>query len=707
MADWKSLAIKVPGEDLLEQARGILETLVTFLEILKALLQVVQAFLIDFGNPVRALVQALLGLIKSLFESLKQTGLFMYEDFPNPLQDPGFNRHVGGYQAFTQRFIGSLYDGRDPFRPQPTPGSTKSGFLMIVADAESVFGLLRQLKVLQRFFGKEFLSPQYAAPGNPKVLLAGAKIGSTAAKQTDPILQVASVFGAQLTGLVVEWGPATNILPPSPDFGDLVASAAAEFIPEKFLIERSSKRPVPKTTEQTTTFEDKRGQAIKRQTKVKDEYGDTFKPFEDYIVVDPKNTTATFTTGQFGKFRYLDSTAKEDVTYYYRIRAFSGDLDVNGTTINFGEPVEDPLSKDMIQIWPSKTGDPVVMGRPTGILTGRVPKLPSGFDVVGNLERLFQTAYALGFHLAVSPESHFDTQGRPLSGTPPTEVGRGSLTSKCGMLGGVLPNLPDPKVAAQADPVTGLHPDLFFNETLTKFQSSRQAQAVASSLLETPGAPESFRAVMQGNPPYQISPTAGTSLSGANTIEKMVYGLTTVSETFPLGFEPGPYKTYAFAYADTNFRLNILSAVRFVTSISLGGVPPDWRSVSLLRDVVPWSGQFIYDLLARIEALLAAFQGITDEIKAFIDQVIRKIDVLERFLKYLIQILNFLDSFSVGFYMLKVPSTDGGVGDWVAQLQTAGGTRPPSGPGGYTGGIVLAWAGPDVGAFTQAIDILF
>lgn len=712
MADWAALQIKIPGKDLLEKARSILETIVTFLEIVKALLQTIQAFLIDFGNPVRALVNALLNLIKQLLESLRQTGLFMYEDIPNPLEDPGFHRHAGGYQAFTQRFIGSLFDGRDPFRPQPSPGITKSGFIVIVADAESVFGLLRLLKILLKFFGREFTSPQYPPPGNAKVLLAGAKPGTSAARNTDPILQVASVFGAELKGLVVEWGPAMSTNPPSPDFSDLVNSAAVEFLPQKFLIERSSTRPKPKLVERETTFEDKRGRPIKRKVKVKDEYGDVFKPFEEYIVIDMANTPGTFIAGQLGKFRYIDSNVEKDKTYYYRIRAFSGDLDIDGTKVNFGDPIEDKdiLAGDPVQKWPSKDPkDPVVMGRPTGVLTGRVPIIPPNFDVITNLENLFKTAYSLGFHLPASPDASFDPKtGEPINGTAAAQVGLGVLTNKGGILSGVLPVLPPPPtVRSSQDAVSQNFPDLFHNKQVVKFQAARMAQTVASSMLENPGALTSFRVVMQGAALRTISPPGGTNLSGATTVEAMCAGLVKVKEGFPGVYDPEAYATYDFAYADVNFRLDILSAIRFILSFTLGGVPPDWRSVSLLRDIIPWSGQFIYDLLARIDALLAAFQGILDEIKAFIDLLIRKIDVLERFLKYLIQILNFLDAFSAGFYLLKLSSTDGGIPDWVNQINNAGGTRPPSGPGGYTGGVALAWVSPNIDAFTKAIDILF
>lgn len=711
MADWNSISLKIPGKDLLDSVRGVLETLLLFLDILKALLQTIQTFLVDFGNPIRALVQALMALIQQLFDSLKQTGLYYYQDVPDPLKDPNFHRYIGGYQAFTQRFIGSLYDSRDPFRPQPAPGIVQSGFILLAVDAESVFGLLTMLKVLLKFFGKEFSSPQYAPPGNPKVLLAGAKPGSSQQGQTDPILNVASVFGAELKGLVVEWGLSTNTIPPTPDFGDLVANAASEFIPQKFLIEKSSSRPVPLTVDRETPFENKRGRKIKRKVKVKDEYGDVFKKFEEYIVIDSSENTGTFLLGQLGKFRYIDNEVEPNKTYYYRIRAFSGDLDISGTSLNFKDPVDgtDPLSGEPVQQWPSKDPkSPVVMGRPTGILQGRVPVIPANFDVIGNLENIFLTAFSLGFQMAPDPETKFDSHGNLTSG-PPTGIGRGSLQNKGGVLTSLVPEPPQNRSGElQApDPVTSKYQDVYFNKFPVKHQSKRLAQAVASAMLENPGAATSFRTVMQGTAPKPLSPPANTNLEGATTIEKMVAGFVMLPEGFPEVYDQKVYATYAFGFGDANFRHNVLSAVQFILSFTLGGVPPDWQSVSLLKDIIPWSGQFIYDLLNRIDALLAAFKGILDEVKAFIDVIIRKIDVLERFIKYLLQILNFLDSISIGFYLLKVASTDGGVPDWIAQIQNAGGDRPPSGPGGYTGGVALAWAAPNIDAFTKAIDILF
>jgi hypothetical protein len=151
----------------------------------------------------------------------------------------------------------------------------------------------------------------------------------------------------------------------------------------------------------------------------------------------------------------------------------------------------------------------------------------------------------------------------------------------------------------------------------------------------------------------------------------------------------------------------VLDAVNFIKSFTLGGTAPDWISVSLLRDIIPWSGQFIYDLLNQIEALADAFRSAIDEIKSFIDALSRKISTIERFIKYLIEILNYLDSFSAGFYFLNVPNTSEGIPGWIKAIDNAGGTRPPSGPGGYSAGVGLAYAATNVSAFETAFGLIF
>lgn len=710
MADWESLQIQIPGADLLEGVRGSLETLVVFLEIIKTLLETVSTFLIDLSNPVRILLETLLALIQQLFESLRRTGLFGYFDVPNPVQDPNFDRVKGGFQAFTERFKGSLFDSRDPFRPQPLAGQSLSGFTLIVADAETVFGLLRLINILMDFFGKKTLSAQYTAPANVKAFPIGAK--------DDPILNVASLFGADLQGIAVEWTLATNQFPENPGFTDFTPSFSSEFIPQKWLIERTSNPNGPTFLykEVDTNFESRDFKVIKRQERLRDESGDYFREFEDYIVIDAGAATATYLLGQLGKFRYLDKTVEKDKTYSYRVRAFSGSLDLLDTLINLKEPVYITNTNEWVQQWPSSDlNDKVVMGRPSPIVTGRISTMPSDIDLIQLLEDTFKMAFSLGFQNQLLSGLTFDSDGRNTGGTFPSSIGTGSLTKLGGPVQLIRATFGNPKgvtfsdkggVSSVAiDPVTGKAPDVIHNYFIVKHYSAKLARATAMSLYENGGGLVAFRNLYKAPLLYPAG-SRGSITSPAN-LEQLVTQFNFLPSNFPSRPVPQVYETYYYAYNSADIRLDLLRAIQFLSSFSLGGVAPDWTSISLLQDIVPWTGKLIYELIAKIEGLLDAFRSALDELKAFIDLIVRKIDVLERFIQFLIEILNFLTGFSAGFYILSVPSTDKGVLGWVEAIDTAGGTPPPSGPGGYTGGVGLAYAGTDIEAFVTAFSLIF
>ena len=203
-SQWKSFTIQVPGKDFLKPVRDVLETLLVYLEILKAILETIKAFLIDFGNPIRALVEALIKLIEELFLALKRSGIFMYIDVPNPVADsPNFELVQGGFPAFIQRFNGSLFDTKDFNRPQPRPGSTKGGFVILMVDASDIYNLLIKLLALLKFFGKGFEAPRYLAPGNFRAIPVG--------DSGDPILAVANIFtDGPIKAIQLQWALPTT-----------------------------------------------------------------------------------------------------------------------------------------------------------------------------------------------------------------------------------------------------------------------------------------------------------------------------------------------------------------------------------------------------------------------------------------------------------------------------------------------------------------
>jgi hypothetical protein len=727
MANWQSFVVKVPGKDLLEPVDNVLETLVVLLDVLKAILDTVKTFLIDFGNPIRALVEALIKLIEELFLSLKQTGFFGYFDVPDPTTDPNFDRFSGGFQSFTERFKGSLFDSKDFNRPQPRPGSTQSGFVLLVVDASTPYGLLARMKQLLRFFSREFSSPRFAAPENLKALPVGAS--------GDPILKVATIFGlTSIGGIELQWSLPSTVQTPDPGFSDVVTRVAAEFIPPKYVIERSVVNPAAAKIDiaalasadsaglvefNRSTFIDVANmtQPVVRRQTLTDEYGDPVVKFQKYIFLD--NSTTQLITAQLGTYRYVDQDVAPNTTYYYRIRAYSGELKNAGHQIlfpTFEQLTFSPEYGSPVMAWPSAApGESVVIGKASGLVSASVPDLSGvrNFDVLEDLRRLFLASFTLDFHLQADSSSTFTPTGQPSGSTSPIQVGRGSMANLAASIGafesfpivGDLRKTQTVSASFQPDPITGLKPLMPWQSKALRKQASRLADATASALLQAgTEALNGFRSLMQD--PLPAGPIGiGLNLTAASTLEKVVLAFTALDEDGNVPLNGA--QTFVDGYQDTGLRLNVLAGIQYVKTYSLGGAPVDWIAVVPLRDIIPWSGQLIYDLIAKIQALLDGFKGVMDEIRAFIDLLERKIDALERFIEFLINILNFIESLQIGAYILSVPELNGSAQAWVNAIDTAGGTKPPSGPGGYSGGVGLAYVATDISAFKAAFSVIF
>jgi hypothetical protein len=229
---------------------------------------------------------------------------------------------------------------------------------------------------------------------------------------------------------------------------------------------------------------------------------------------------------------------------------------------------------------------------------------------------------------------------------------------------------------------------------------------VAAALLEQGSGPiGQFQQIMQGSFPKGPLKPQTPLIANAKNISQLVTNLTALDSSG--NYSQATYNAYVQAFSDASCRKNILFAVQYVTSLTLGGTPPDWVQVTILKDIVPWSGQLLYDILAKMQALTDAFQGIFAEIAQFINTIERKIQVLEQFIEYLLSILDFILNLDLGFYMLFVPTTSTDIFGWFSLIDGAGGTVPPSGPGGYSAGIALAYIGPDVTAFSNAFKLIF
>lgn len=709
MADWQSFAIQVPGKDLLEPVRNVLETLLVFLDVLKAILDTIKTFLVDFGNPIRALVEALIKLIEELFLSLKTSGVQGLFHVPNPIPDPNFDFNKG-YDSFVEVFKSSLFDTKDFHRPQPRPGSTKGGFYLLMVQADSIFGLIARLQQLLRFFSKEFTTPRYEAPNNFKVSPVG--------EDGDDLLSVASVFAnAPISAVSLSWTLPTSQETPDPGFSDLVNRVANEFVPAKYLIEKSVGVSPPSQLIDFADIKDEfaagvveiarevptaTGAVINKREVLQDNYGDPVIKFTKYVVLD--ELTVSSLLGQLGKFRYIDTDVTPDTLYFYRVRAFSGDLKFTADDqIDWGEveTVKDNRSIPSVR-WPSEFQDEAVVipGKATGIVSVRIPAAVPDFDVLENLKRVYQAALTCDFHR--DPPAETDPQ------SVSRDTGKGSLTKQAGVAAlyvsselesALLQQRTVPlSLTALTDPVTGEPPEMPWETFVVKRQASILADATASAMLEAGSDPlNSFRSLMRDI--NQDDPL------GEETMELAVFKLTSTEDLVNV-----KATNFLQAYdSDVSeaFRTNLLGVINFIKSFTLGGLPPDWISINPLRDIIPWAGQILYDLLDKVQALLDAFNGVISEINAYIATLEQKIATLERTLEFLISILNLIESMQFSAYILAVPEIEGTVTDWVREVDTAGGTVPLRGPQGYSGGVALAYVAPDISAFKTAFSVIF
>lgn len=734
MAVWKSLELQIPGKDLLEPARNVLETLVIYLEVLKAILDTIKVFLADFGNPIKALVEALIKLIEELLLSLLTSGAFGYFDIPDLTRDPGFVGYKGGYPAFLNRFSASLFDQQDYNRPQPRQGSTSSGFVLMVVESPDAYLMFLQLKALLNFFGKSFELPRLKAPANAQALPVG--------NSGDPITALAKLFtDGPIKALELKWTLASTQEVPNPGFTDLLTKAVSEMVPPNFLIERATVRPVQQvdvsenpdlkfvtSTDEAgnidlgamaSTAEEHVGVLTKldptgftdsssvthqllRRAPVLDSYGEPFIKFNRYYILDSVSLSSLL--GELGTYRWIDTDVKEGVTYWYRIRAFRGSLDYDATSkmIKWQQVVPSNEQGRKILEWPSADNE-VVMGHCTGILQASVPTVVSSavFDVMDLVQRTFLLAYCLDFQAPQTyPDWTFD--GLPQAPTPANAVGLGSVAGLAGDVENYRAKSDIDFLKLEGPVYRGADIRLPIQLKDLNKQASRITHNVVVAMMGqgTTGATP-FRNLLEGPMPKALNQGEELYPNLKAMIKVMTYmdedGNTTVPTQLAL----------VGGYYSVGVRANLQVAIDYLRGLALGGVEKNWISVVPLRDIIPWCGQLIYDLLGKIEALLAAFSGVMKEISNFIDLLERKIQALEDFLAYLIRILNFVEALQFDAYFLGVKGLNTGPQGWIDAIKLAGGTPPNSNPANYAAGISFAYSAVNPVAFEKAFGIIF
>ena len=489
---------------------------------------------------------------------------------------------------------------------------------------------------------------------------------------------------------------------------------------------------------------------------VNDDHQDPIVKFSYYAVIDG---FAAFFAALGGTVRYVWENMPLDKTYYVRVRAFFGNLRLGPSagpggaykTLNWNNTLTFDGTKNGLTYlpWPSTSSTPISMGKPSAMIKARLSKIPD-FNVLGDIRALFQTAFSFNFHRplpAAIPargptelqqkdasgnpvyQPQFSSSGAPLPPLTDQNIGNGSLGTLRGAVstfypvpgpGGVTPNHPVPQSFFENQPPSGLPYTWPWQDPIVQAQANKLAIKFSNILLEQ-GATQiaAFKQVMRG-------PLSAGAVPGFSSLEALVNAVTQVEVPTTIT-PPGSLASVAAAFAAAGLnstvtnqtantyvtlfvsaaaRKNVLGGINFLLSLGFQGVPPDWISMSIL-DLIPWSGQILYNIISVVQALIDAFKGLMQQLIDFINLIERKITALEIFIEYLISIINFLLSLNIGFYLLFVPAIDGDVSAWMEAVNSTQGTPPMSGPDGYTAGICLAYLLPDVSAISNAFGLIF
>ena len=498
------------------------------------------------------------------------------------------------------------------------------------------------------------------------------------------------------------------------------------------------------------------GPMITTQVPLLDDHNDPVIKFSKYALIDG---WSAFFADLGGTVRWVWDDMPLDQDVYVRVRAYFGNLTVTPVdspfyTINWPNQLTkgDANRPYPYLKWPSSSvGTDLHVGKPSKMIKARLSKIPD-FDVMGDLRALFQTAFGLNFHIPLpdaEPElqtitgangqpqtvqikdSHgnpiykpqFDSGGNPIPPLSVSNIGNGSLQDLSGAVSEVYPLLlsgQEPYGVVDEKFLSGNGYIWPWQDPIVQAQSNKLAIKFGNILLEQ-GSTQiaAFKQVMRG-------PLPAGAVPGFSSLENMVSTATGVTMNTPSTLPGTPAavaaafssaglnttverpaaQAYVNIFASQAARNNVLAGINYLRSLGFQGVPPDWISMSIM-DLIPWSGQILYQLISMVQALIDAFKNLLQQLIDYINLIERKITALEIFIEYLINILNFLLSLNVGFYLLFEPTITGDVTAWMNAVNSTQGTPPQSGPNGYTAGICLAYLLPDVSAIADAFKLIF
>src|ERR1700690_2899838 len=118
---WETLSLRFsPFDPLMGPLKSALQVLETVEAVLEAILDIIKAFLIDFGNPLQAIFALLLAAVRAIINQIKSTGfsvLLVHPDFSRQDFTAVLQSVSGSYPGFENKVVSKFYDSSDIFRP--------------------------------------------------------------------------------------------------------------------------------------------------------------------------------------------------------------------------------------------------------------------------------------------------------------------------------------------------------------------------------------------------------------------------------------------------------------------------------------------------------------------------------------------------------------------------------------------------------------
>ncbi len=702
MSSWNTISIGVdPLGTLLEPLKGLLKLLEAAEAILEALLEIIKAFNIDFGNPLRAIVALLLASIRAIINQIQSTGLavlvvypdFNRQDFASVIQSVS-----GSYPAFENKLVKKFYDTSDIFRPSYGPGSSV-GMIVFYIGTDSPGDLITQIYALLKLINTP-INTSFAPPTPINLTVNPARLSG------DPVTNFKSLFDSDIQrSLVVEWQ-----MPTAPsgsnNFGfiNALVSFYNSFRFFNFIIERSE---FP--SGQDCLFEvntQVSGKLISNSAKsfdfpspvnqvpVVELNGDYYRNYEKKTFLDQTSVLSGYVSGSY---RFVDEFEDDDSgkTYYYRVRSCFGKPDNYINTSDSSSVIENKKLVILKGNTPTLRFDnDTVVSSPSSTVRGYVPEPIRGVYEFNPYEALYdavRVAILLNFEIP-GPSS--------LNNPTPFEIiqrtGWGTLSSVSGQVSTLKSAFQDSQ-SLQKSPFFKTTCRRISNQSIGNLYENRQLMNIIRGQWND-GVQTTTIKVLFSNYIWKF-PILGANYDQFDEQRISRYlslelFYTAGQKNFAGPYPSSPINDLEFISEEERIKLkNFLQTAL----VSLSGSTDylSWYSLSI-GDLFPEFYAFMFDFEQFIKALLKALETSAQLIEDIIATLIIKIQQLEAIIES-INALVTLFEINARASVLSYSSSNGSI-DSLVQAITQSEDKPAETSFGLHSGIVLTAGGPGEGS---------